>query len=139
MKIKDKIALQDLYFGYVNVSMSYDRSNKRHALETYNLFGSSRVRRSVALYVTMDPEKKKELVRDPLSWCFSDVRSRCEYEFVVNPWPYGNDDTLDQGVKVDIWTMYVEPNRELLLDLISRVTKTSAQKYLREERKRYKR
>lgn len=39
----------------------------------------------------------------------------------------------------DLYQMYVEPNRELLLDLVSRVTKSSAKKYLSEERKRYRR
>lgn len=138
MKIKDKIALTDLYFGYVNFKMSYGNAEERGKLETYNLFSSSRVLRSVAMYVLMSPEERKQRVNDPLSWCFSDTRGRCEYEFIVSRWPARDDDALDEASKVDVYKMYVEPNRELLLDLVSRVSKSSAQAYLREERKRYR-
>ena len=81
--------------------------------------------------VRSEEEKKKH---DALSWCFADVRGRAEYEFIMSPWVGGGEEQ-----KVDIYQMYVEPNRELLLDLISRVTPNSAQTYLREERKRRRR
>lgn len=131
MKIKDKIKITDLYFGYRNYAMSYT-SDKGRQIETMNLFGSVRVLRSVALWVLMPEEEKRK--HDPLSWCFSDVRGRAEYEFMMSPWVGGGEEQ-----KVDIWDMYVVPNGELLIDLISRVTPTSARAYLREERKRYKR
>lgn len=131
MKIKDKISIDSLYFGYRNYAMSYT-SDKGRKIETSNLFGSARVLRSVALWVLMPEEEKRR--HDPLSWCFSDVRGRAEYEFMMSPWVGGGEEQ-----KVDIWTMYVVPNGELLIDLISRVTPTSARAYLREERKRYKR
>lgn len=129
MKIKDKIKITDLYFGYRNYAMSYTSGEERK-IETYNLFDSARVIRSVALWVLMSEEEKKK--HDPLSWCFADVRGRAEYEFVMSPWVGGGEEN-----KVDIWTMYVVPNGELLLDIISRVSPTSARTYLREERKRY--
>lgn len=129
MKIKDKIKITDLYFGYRNYAMSYSSKNGRQ-VETSNLFGSARVLRSVALWVLMPEEEKRR--HDALSWCFMDVRGRAEYEFMMSPWVGSGEEQ-----KVDIWTMYVVPNGELLVDLISRVTPTSARAYLREERKRY--
>ena len=128
MKITNKIKLTDLYFGYKNYAMSYT-SEKGRDVVTHNLFGSTRVLRSVAMWVEMPEEEKKK--RDALSWCFIDVRGRAEYEFVMSPW-VGEGESQ----KVDIWTMYVEPNRELLLDLVSRVSVSSAKAYLREEKKR---
>lgn len=131
METKNKIKLTDLYFGYKNYEMSYS-SGRERKIVTYNLFGSSRVLRSIALWVLM-PEKERN-DHDALSWCFSDVRCRSEYEFVMSPWAGGGEPE-----KVDIWTMYVEPNRELLLGLISRVTPNSARQYLRDERKQCQR
>lgn len=129
MKIKDKISIDSLYFGYRNYAMSYTRGEERK-IETRNLFGSTRVLRSVAIWVLMPEKEKKEY--DALSWCFGDVKGRAEYEFMMSPWVGGGEEQ-----KVDIYKMYVEPNRELLLDLISRVTPNSAREYLREEKKRY--
>lgn len=129
MKIKDKIKITDLYFGYKNYAMSYT-SGEGRKIETHNLFDSIRVLRSVALWVLMPEKEKKE--HDALSWCFMDVRGRAEYEFMMSPWAGGGE-----AQKVNIYQMYVEPNRELLLDLIARVTPNSARKYLREEKKRY--
>lgn len=131
MKIKDKLKLTDLYFGYKLYEMSYT-SREERKITTYNLFHSSRVLHSVATWVLMSDEEKKN--HDALSWCFSDVRGRSEYEFVMSPWGGGG-----KPQKVDVWTMYVEPNKELLLDLVSRVTPNSARAYLREERKGYRR
>lgn len=131
MKIKDKLKLTDLYFGYKLYEMSYTSGEERKII-TYNLFSGSRVLRSVAMWVLMSEEEKRS--HDPLSWCFMDVRGRAEYEFMMSPWVGGGEEQ-----KVDIWTMYVVPNGELLIDLISRVTPNSARTYLREERKKYKR
>ena len=138
MKIKEKIKLDDLYFGVVLMPLSYSSKEQRTALKTYNLFDFSRVKFSVARWVTMTKEEKKNIV-DPLRFMFGDVWSRAEYEFIVCPWPYGDGDgEANNGQKVDTYRMYVEPNRELLLDLANRVTKSSARAYIREWRKRYK-
>ena len=131
MRTKDKLKLTDLYFGYKLYKMSYS-SREERKIVTYNLFNSSRVLRSVAMWVLMSEDEKKK--HDALAWCFGDVRGRSEYEFVMSPLAGGGEPQ-----KVDIWTMYVEPNKELLLDLVSRVTPNSARTYLREERKRYRR
>lgn len=130
MKVTKKMKLTDLYFGYKNYAMSYTSREERE-IKTYNLFSGTRVLRSVAMWVLMPEKEKKE--RNALSWCFADVRGRAEYEFVMSPWVGGGEPQ-----KVDIWTMYVEPNKDILLDLISRVSVSSARAYLREERKRRK-
>lgn len=136
--IKEKIKIDDLYFGMMCSPMSYSGKSPRARLEQYNLFGSSRVKRSVAMWVLMDDEERKE--HDFLSWCFMDVRGRCEYEYIVCSWPYPDDAKVeDVGEKFDMYELYVKPNKELLFDLVSRVTKSSAKKYLAEERKRYER
>lgn len=128
MRIKDKIELTDLYFGYKNYAMSYAGGEKRE-LESHNLFQGSRTLQSVAMWVLMPEEEKKK--HDALSWCFIDVRGRAQYEFMVSPW-------VGEGKpqRVDIWTMYVEPNKELLLDLVFRVSPDSARAYLKEREKR---
>lgn len=138
MKIKEKMNLNDLYFGIVMNQMSYSSENERGNIKTYNLFDFSKVKWSVARYVTMSEEEKEGLTR-PLHFCFGDVWGRTEYEFMMCPWPYRDGDFVEQvGHKVDMFRMYVEPNGELLMDIVDRVTKSSAQKYLREWNKRYK-
>lgn len=131
MRIEEKININDLYFGYKIYDFSYVSEEERK-ISTHNLFDSSRVLWSVAMWVLMSEDEKKQ--HDALSWCFGDTRGRCEYEFVMAPWAGEGEER-----KVDIYQMYVEPNSELLLDIISRVTVSSAKKYLSEERKRYKR
>ena len=139
MRVKDKLALDDLYFGVVISSSSWNNHQNPRGLTTVNLFDSSRVKSSVARWVLMSPEEKK--THDLLHWCFFDVCGRCEYEFVICPWGGldKDDKAAEVGQKVDTWRMYVEPNAELLEDLVSRVTQSSAKRYLAEERKRYKR
>lgn len=137
MKIKEKMNINDLYFGIVLTQMSYSSLEERKNLVTYNLFDISRVKFSVARWVTMKDEEKKR-INNPLSFLFGDVWGRTEFEFIVCPWPYQEDErVVDNGKKVDTWTMYVVPNKDLLLDLVSRVSKSSAQAYLREWRKIY--
>lgn len=137
MKIKDKISIDSLYFGVMLYPMSWSSIEERNTLKQYNLFDSSRVKRSVAMWVLMSPEEKRK--KDFLRWCFFDVWGRAEYEFVVCPWPYTDKDTIDSvGVKVDTWTMYVEPNKDYLRELVDKVTKSSARAYLREQRKEHR-
>lgn len=138
MRITDKINLEKLYFGVVLYPMSWT-SGVQRKVRVYNLFDSFRVRHSVATYVLMNEDRKKQ-IKDPLSFCFSDTRGRTEWEFMVAPWPYKEGDKVAEvGEKVDIYQMYVEPNRELLLDLVHRVTKSSAQKVISEHRKLHRR
>ena len=137
--IKDKININDLYFGVKLMPLSYWSQKERISLKTYNLFDLSKVKWSVAMWVTMG-EKKREEITNPLHFLFGDVWSRAEYEFIVCPWPYGDGEGVSEnGQKVDTFTMYVLPNEKLLMDMVNRVTKSSASKYLAEWRKTYKR
>lgn len=129
MIIKDKYNIDELDFGIMLYPMNYTKGDERR-LERHNLFASSRVKWSVARYVTMPLEERKQLT-DPLHFCFGDTWGRCEYEFVVSPWIGGGED----GYKVDTFEMYVRPNRELLMEIIDRVSVTSAKKYLSQKRK----
>lgn len=135
MRIKEKIKIDDLFFGVVMYQMGYT-SEEKQQLETYNLFDFGRVKHSVAIYVTMPPERKKK-IENPLSFCFGDTWGRCQFEFVACPWGELDEDAkvAEVGTKVDIYRMYVKPNAELLMDLVSRVSLHSARTYLREERK----
>ena len=137
--MEKKININKLYFGVKLFPMSYPSKSKLDKLKTYNLFDFGRVKWSVARYVTMTDKERKSLMSDPVHFCFGDVWSRTEFEFVACPWPYTDKDTIENsGVKVDTYQMYVEPNADYLMSLVNRVSPTSARMYLREERKRRK-
>lgn len=137
--VKDKININDLYFGVKLMPLSYWSQEESVSLKTYNLFELSKVKWSVAMWVTMD-EKRREGITSPLHFLFGDVWSRAEYEFIVCPWPYGDGEGVSEnGQKVDTFMMYVEPNAELLMDMVNSVSVSSAKKYMTEWRKRYKR
>lgn len=131
MKISNKLKLRDLSFKVFMV----DLNGSHH----YDIFGSYRVLESIAMYVLWSPEeRKKHIHSSPLRWCFGDLDGNANYEFMMNAWPYGNDDKISDGEKVSLYRLCVEPNEEFLMDLVARVSKTSARQFLREERRRYK-
>lgn len=132
--------INDLYFGIKLFPLSYSSRDKLKELTTYNLFSFGRVKWSVARYVTMSEKEKKSLLSgDPLLFCFGDVWSRTEFEFIACPWPYTDEMTIsNSGVKVDTFEMYVKPNADLLMKMVNSVSVSSAKKYLAEERKRSK-
>ena len=131
--------LNDLYFGVKLMPLSYGSQEERISLKTYNLFDLSKIKWSVARWVTMSDEEKKSIT-SPLHFIFGDVWGRAEYEFIVCPWPYGDGEGVsDNGQKVDTFMMYVEPNREYLMSLIEQVDEADCKKYLKEWRKKYKR
>ena len=115
--------IRDLYFGIV----LFDFNSKE--LKQYNLFNSLRVQRSIAIWVTMDEDEKRN--HDALHFCFGDTQGRCEYEMLVQDWPATK---MDKVLKVDTYQMYVEPNRDYLLSLVDKVTKTDAKKWLKENK-----
>lgn len=128
--------INDLYFGVMVSKLSWNSYEERCELEKINLFQSSRVMRSVAMYVTMSEEERQDAIRDPLQWCFGDTRWRTEYEFIVCPWPYKDDDTIDKvGKKMDTYSMYVEPNRDYLMSLVNSVSVASAKRWLKEHKR----
>lgn len=137
--MEKKIDINKLYFGVKLFPMSYASKSELNKLKTYNLFEFGRVKWSVAKYVAMTDKEKKSILSDPLHFCFGDVWSRTEFEFIACPWPYTDEMTIsNSGVKVDTWSLYVEPNADYLMSLVNSVSPTSARAYLREERKRRK-
>lgn len=138
--MEKKVKLDDLYFGVKLFPLSFDSQEGSKNLTTYNLFDFGRVKWSVARWATMNEKERKEIFSDALKFCFGDVWSRCEYEFVVSPWGGlgENDKVVDVGTKVDTYQMYVEPNADLLMKMVNSVSVNSAKKYLAEERKRRK-
>ena len=137
--MKNKININDLYFGVVLMPLSYSSKEQRTKLKTYNLFDLSRVKWSVARWACMSPEERKTLIDNPLSFLFGDVWGRTEFEFVVCPWPYGDGEGVaDNGQKVDTYEMYVKPNEKLLMDMVNSVSESSARTYMREYRKMFR-
>lgn len=126
-----KIDLDKAYFGVKLFALNYS-SYRERKIETYNLFDFGRVRWSVARYVTMSEEERKGSLSDSLRFCFGDVAGRCEYEYTIRPMVGKEEDER----KIDVFQMYVEPNAEYLMSIVDRISVDSAQKYLREERRR---
>ena len=113
--------INKLYFGITVLNAN------KNKLESYNLFNFSRVKDSVAKYVLLPARDKNKV--DGLKFCFGDTWSRCEFEYMVYPWP---ETEHDGGIKVDVFTAYVRPNSEYLMKLVNSVSKTSASRYLKE-------
>lgn len=67
---------------------------------------------------------KKEVTnkKDLKSWIerVSQYRfwARCEYEFVMLPWPYKQDDPLSEGKKIDVHWQIMN-NINILVDILS--------------------
>lgn len=116
--------ITDLDFGY----MQFDHNTGE--LTRHNIFSNVSVMRRIAQWVTM-PSSCHKAVLDPISFCFLDYWSRCQYEFVIKPWEGEGEEQ-----KVDIWTMYIVPNKDILLDMINKVSTNSARKWLKEERRK---
>lgn len=121
--------IEDLYFGIT----LYDFNSRsfRHA----NLFGSVRVLSSVASYTLMSPERRKQLELSDsarlLSYLFGDTRGRVQYELICSDFP-PHDSLPEVSEKLDTYFLYVLPNADYLLDLVSRVSKTSARRWDKE-------
>ena len=135
--MEKKLNINKAFFGIQLFSLSYSSNTKRE-LKTYNLFDFSRIKFSVASYITASGEFKKQYIRDPLHYCFGDVHHRCEFEFWIARWggTTGEEKLKDEAEKIDIYDLYVVPNADLLMDIVNRISISSAKKYLSEERKR---
>lgn len=131
-----KTNINDLYFGVKLYPLSFVSGRKKE-LQTYNLFDFASVKWSVASYVA---KEKKETVSDPVLYCFGDVWSRTEFEFMVCPWGglREEDKVVDKGTKMDVYAMFVEPNAELLMKMVNNVSVSSAKAYLKEWRKKWR-
>ena len=125
--------LTDAYFG---ITLLNPNSPKPPELQTMNLFQSLRVLRSVAIYKTRKEELEKDLYKDrefdPLHFCFGDTRGRHEYEMLIKG-------AFDKDWRLyDVYKMYIEPNRDYLLELVDKISVQSCKDWLKEEDERYK-
>lgn len=136
-----KRKLEDLYFGVVAPGIGGSGRIDELNLRPFNLFQSTRVRRAVARWVVeTNKDSKFAKEHDFLFWCFGDTRARCEWEWLIAPWggARGDEKLEDVCEKVDVYTMYVEPNAKYLRELVDSVSVSSAKKFLAEERRRYR-
>ena len=122
-----KTNIDDLYFGIC----SMDQNTKK--MVSYNIFDIYRVKRSVADWVMMSDERKSK-IEDPIRFCFGDTGGSFEYEWEVSPWPSKDGEKQ----KVDVYSMYVEPNRALLMDMLDNVSLKSAREWRTVDNKRLK-
>ena len=127
-----KMNLNEAYFGVCNLDFNGE-------IRTWNLFDNLRVKWSVARYVTMSKKEREQLLVSPIHFCFGDVWHRCEYEWIVNRWLCSENDKVCEGKKVDVFDVYVLPNEKHLMEIVNSITKSSAKKYLKEERERLRR
>ena len=128
-----KIKLEEAYFGVSTLTFNGKE------LRYWNLFENLRVKWSVARYVAMSKKEREQIWVSPIHFCFGDVWRRCEYEWIVNRWPCDENDKVCEGKKVDVFDVYVLPNEKHLMEIVNSITKSSAKKYLKEERKRLRR
>lgn len=112
-----------LYFGVKR----WDFNKKEFV--TYNLFNNLTILRSIAVWKTLS-RKDQKLIGDPLRFLFGATWGRVEWEFEVSP--VFEKEPWD---KVDVFSMYVEPNRELLLKMVDSVSKKSAKTWLKNDKK----
>lgn len=112
-----KLKLKDLYFGCKNFDFNTGK------LETRNLFGSTRVLESIAIFKTNKPTFVE---MDDFTFCFGDLRRRVEYEFIVADMFKNNTEQ-----KVDLFTMYAEPNKDYLMELVARVDEKDCERFLK--------
>lgn len=130
-----KIDLEKAYFGIVLWDFNADEP------KVANLFGSIRVLTSVARWRVMDESetgrKNKKYIKehsslDGLSFCFGDTRGRVEYEMLCSDVVGSESVKGNKNVrKLDTWTLYVEPNRELLMEMVENMSITSCRRVLR--------
>lgn len=124
---EEEIDIKDLYFGCMN----YDFNRKE--IVQYNLFGSMRVLRSIAIYRTRKDElENDDWYRDgfdPLRFCFGDLDGHVEYEMQVG------GAFEDETKKMSLWDMYVVPNADLLLSMVNNVSIESCERWLEENKR----
>lgn len=120
--------INDLYYGICNMDFNTGK------MVNHNIFDYYRVKRAVADWVMMSDERKSE-IEDPIKFCFGDTWSRCDFEWIVFPWPPREG---GKGQKVDVYGMYIEPNRALLMDMLDNVSLKSAREWRTADNKRRK-
>lgn len=114
--------IEEAFFGIMRPNFNHNSE-----LEPDNLFNSMRVLRSVALY-----RSKPQLCStdsDPLFFCFGETSGRAEYEWVVSPFIPVPGPATEK--KVDVYNMYVRPNKKYLMDLVHSISVNSCKEWLK--------
>lgn len=112
--------ITDLYFGIKRAD-----SNTQH-LVTTNLFNCRDVLLGVALYKL--GKGGEYCNRNPFEFIFFGTRGAVEYEFYIAA-PASEKDDFEL---TDIYSMYAEPNKRYLMELINSVSKASCERWLKE-------
>ena len=114
--------------------ISYWDFNKKE-LKVANLFELSVVRYGVARYVLemAKDEPSEWAINDRCLYVFHDLWSRCEWELAVCGIVDVDDD--ENWRKVDMVSLFIRPNEELLFDMIDEISVNEARRCIREYRK----
>lgn len=105
-------------------------------MRIFNLFHSSSVLKSVALYKTGAFDKYTPFYgeKDWALWCFGDTRGRVEWEFTFGD-PFPRDQAELQ--KMDVYSVFIKPNERILRKMIDEISISSCKTWLSKERRRY--
>lgn len=86
------------------------------------------IRKSVASYI-IHKDNLDYKIKDPLFYCFGDVQGRVEWEWAVDA--INARDMNQSSQKVDVYSMYIKPNKDYLMILVNQIPITEAKKYIR--------
>lgn len=112
--------------------------------EVVNVFRSTRVLTSVALYktgkyadyrkISSDLNNRTEIM-EWAWWCFGDTAGRIQWEFGFGD-PFKHADGTWDGDKMDVFHVFILPNVKLLKKMVDEVSVNSCRQWLRKENKR---
>ncbi len=124
---EEETDIEDLYFGCVNYDFNHSK------IEKFNLFNSTRVLHSIAIYKIRQQElEEQEWLGgkfDPLRFCFGDLDGHVEYEMQVG----GAFENKTE--KLSLWDMYVVPNANLLMAMVNNVSIESCERWIEENKR----
>lgn len=127
--------IDDLEF-YVMIKASGHVRGEPLKLEKFNIFNSTKVKHSVAMWVIGEAPDNTDFLR----WCFGDLDGSCEYEMMMSAWPTEEENCSENcSVKCSVFKLYVEPNEKLLRNMVNKVSISSAKTWLNNNNKRKRR
>ena len=87
-------------------------------IKLYNIFQSSRIKQSIATYRAgwMKNTERNDWCR----WCFGDTYGRVQWEFGFGA-PFENLDGTWETTKQDVYTLFIEPNKEILKKMVDSI------------------
>lgn len=107
--------IDDLYFG-----VRYYDSNSKEMI-TANVFDLGRTRYWLAKWILYPKRYSMPLFQ----FVFADFRGKCEYEWLVSGL------SGSENIKTDVYTEYLEPNEERLMEMMGKVSANSCRNYLK--------